>query len=67
MKKLTVIYDIECEICTRLRAWLEKQAKFCPMKFVSLQDPDLEGRFLGIGASDPGGIRFDRRVGAVRR
>jgi predicted DCC family thiol-disulfide oxidoreductase YuxK len=35
---LTVFYDVMCPVCVRCRGWLEGQAAFVPIGFVSSQD-----------------------------
>lgn len=53
MKWLTVLYDDHCGICSRLRAWLEKQHTFVPLRLVPLHTPDLPQRFPGVEAFKP--------------
>ena len=46
MRRLTVLYDQDCGICQRARAWLELQPKYVPLEFV----PAVEaaGRFPSL-------------------
>jgi predicted DCC family thiol-disulfide oxidoreductase YuxK len=53
MKRLHVLFDAKCELCRRVRFWLEGQQTFVPLAFVPLQAPDLEERFPGITALEP--------------
>ena len=53
MKRLTILFDAKCELCRRVRFWLENQSVFVPLAFVPLQAPDLEERFPGVTALDP--------------
>ena len=53
MKTLHVLYDSKCELCRRVRVWLQGQPAFVPLAFVPLQSPELEERFPGITALEP--------------
>jgi predicted DCC family thiol-disulfide oxidoreductase YuxK len=53
MKTLYVLYDAKCELCRRVRVWLQGQAPFVPLAFVPLQSADLEDRFPGVAALEP--------------
>ena len=53
MKTLYVLYDAKCELCRRVRVWLQGQPAFVPLAFVPLQSPDLDQRFPGITAMEP--------------
>ena len=53
MKTLYVLYDAKCELCRRVRVWLQGQPTFVPLAFVPLQSPELEERFPGITALEP--------------
>jgi predicted DCC family thiol-disulfide oxidoreductase YuxK len=53
MKRLFVLYDKECGLCRRLRAWLALKPTFVPFTFIPLQSPDLSLRFPGIEAFRP--------------
>ncbi len=35
MRHLTILYDSQCELCRRARAWLEGQQQFVPLRFVA--------------------------------
>ncbi|HMZ82505.1 MAG TPA: DCC1-like thiol-disulfide oxidoreductase family protein [Acidobacteriota bacterium] len=45
MKNLTVLYDINCELCTSIRTWLEKQPKYIEMLFVPAASEFARRRF----------------------
>lgn len=51
--KLFVLYDAECALCCRCRAWLERQPAHVALEFIPLQSPDLEARFPGVGEFRP--------------
>ncbi len=53
MKWLAVLYDDQCGICSRLRAWLEKQITFVPLRLVPLHTPDLPQMFPGVHCFNP--------------
>ena len=53
MKTLYVLFDAKCELCRRVRVWLQGQPPFVPLTFVPLQSPDLEERFPGVTAMEP--------------
>jgi predicted DCC family thiol-disulfide oxidoreductase YuxK len=53
MKRLYVLFDAKCELCRRVRFWLDKQQTFVPLAFVPLQAPDLEERFPGVTELEP--------------
>src|ERR1700728_2948613 len=52
MKQLTILYDRDCPVCRRCRAWLEAQPKFVPLEFLALQSENLARRFPGIEKLD---------------
>jgi predicted DCC family thiol-disulfide oxidoreductase YuxK len=51
---LNVIYDANCPLCRRCREWLLAQQAFITLVFTPLQALDLEDRFPGVGAYEPG-------------
>jgi predicted DCC family thiol-disulfide oxidoreductase YuxK len=53
MKWLAVIYDDHCGLCSRLRAWLERQYTMVPLRLVPLHGPELSLRFPGIEGFRP--------------
>jgi predicted DCC family thiol-disulfide oxidoreductase YuxK len=48
MNCLYVLYDAECALCQRCRAWLMRQEAFIELRFLPLQSPDIPRRFPGI-------------------
>lgn len=48
MNHLTVLYDPGCNLCTRARAWLERQPKFTPLYFVPAGSEEARARFAGL-------------------
>jgi predicted DCC family thiol-disulfide oxidoreductase YuxK len=67
---LTVVYDAECGLCTRVASWLQAQPKWIGMNLVpstSLSQlyPQLDARQLQeelIVVSDRGGVYFGSRA-----
>jgi predicted DCC family thiol-disulfide oxidoreductase YuxK len=53
MKTLYVLFDAKCELCRRVRVWLQGQPPFVPLTFVPLQSPEQEERFPGVSAMEP--------------
>lgn len=45
MRTLTVLYDAHCELCCRVRSWLENQAKYIDLKFVAAGSEEAHRRF----------------------
>jgi predicted DCC family thiol-disulfide oxidoreductase YuxK len=45
MKRLTVLYDANCELCRGARAWLAAQPKHVEMIYVPACSPDARARF----------------------
>ncbi len=50
MRSLTVLYDAQCEVCRRARAWLERQAQYVPLEFVAAGSDEARARFPGLDA-----------------
>jgi predicted DCC family thiol-disulfide oxidoreductase YuxK len=42
---LTVLYDLRCPLCRKLRAWLEGQATVVPIEFLAAASPEAVRRF----------------------
>lgn len=53
MKKLYILYDGECELCRRCRAWLGQQPAYVSLAFLPLQSPEAECRFPGLVGLQP--------------
>lgn len=53
MNTLYVLYDAECELCRRSKAWLARQPAYLRLEFIPYQAPDLDVAFPGIGAFRP--------------
>jgi predicted DCC family thiol-disulfide oxidoreductase YuxK len=45
MRALTVLYDVHCELCSRCRAWVEKEPKILAVEFVPAGSPEARARF----------------------
>ena len=54
MKKLYVLYDIECHLCGRISHWLSRQPAYVELQFIPLQSPEVTCRFPGIEQFQPG-------------
>lgn len=53
MKRLTVLYDGACQLCTSVQRWLRRQPQWVPLEFLSLHDPTVPRRFPGIERFQP--------------
>ena len=53
MKWLAVLYDDQCGICSHLRAWLEKQITFVPLRLIPLHASNLPQMFPGVASFNP--------------
>jgi predicted DCC family thiol-disulfide oxidoreductase YuxK len=64
MRRLTVLYDPDCEFCRRCRRWLETEPALVELEFLGRDTPVAEERFGRIEAgadelvivSDEGGV-----------
>jgi len=43
--QLTVLYDADCPLCCRFRAWLERQPLLVPVRFLAAGSPEARHRF----------------------
>ena len=48
MRRLTVLYDADCALCRRARAWLERQSQYVPLVFVAAGSEDARGMFPSL-------------------
>ena len=48
METLTVLYDARCELCRRVRAWLEVQPAYVRLEFVAAGSGEARRRFPGL-------------------
>jgi predicted DCC family thiol-disulfide oxidoreductase YuxK len=48
VKKLYVLYDAECALCQRCRAWLTRQRAYIELSFIPLQSTEVAWRFPGL-------------------
>ena len=53
IQRLTVLYDGECGLCTRLKQRLEDEPVWIELEFLALQSPLVLQRFPGIEAYEP--------------
>ena len=44
-RRLTVLYDARCSVCTRARDWLAHQEKYVPLSFVAAGSAEARQRF----------------------
>ncbi|MEV7792629.1 DCC1-like thiol-disulfide oxidoreductase family protein [Streptomyces sp. NPDC087512] len=53
VRRLTVLYDAECSLCTHVRDWLLRQPLLVPMELVPAASEEARRRFPGLdhGAS----------------
>ena len=45
METLTVLYDARCELCRRIRSWLERQPAYVQLDFVAAGSEEARRRF----------------------
>lgn len=45
MEQLTIIYDARCELCRRIRSWLEAQPAYVRLDFVAAGSDEARRRF----------------------
>ncbi|MET9493244.1 DCC1-like thiol-disulfide oxidoreductase family protein [Streptomyces sp. NPDC006552] len=48
VRRLTVLYDAECPLCTFARGWLARQRQLVPLEFVAAGSAEARGRFPGL-------------------
>ena len=48
MRRLTVLYDADCSLCRRARAWLERQSQFVPLVFVPAASEEARTLFPAL-------------------
>ncbi|WBO68900.1 thiol-disulfide oxidoreductase DCC family protein [Streptomyces camelliae] len=48
VRRLTVLYDAECALCTFLRDWLVRQPKLVPLEPVAAASQEARRRFPGL-------------------
>lgn len=45
VRRLTVVYDDDCELCCRCRNWLSVQPTHVPLEFLAADDPAARERY----------------------
>lgn len=45
---LTVLYDEQCALCRRCRAWLEHEKTFVPVGFLAMGSPEARDRYDAV-------------------
>ncbi|ANP56308.1 thiol-disulfide oxidoreductase DCC family protein [Streptomyces griseochromogenes] len=48
VRRLTVLYDAECTLCTHLRDWLVRQPQLVPLELVPAGSAEARGRYPGL-------------------
>ncbi|WP_327353911.1 thiol-disulfide oxidoreductase DCC family protein [Streptomyces sp. NBC_01304] len=48
VRRLTVLYDAECSLCTVVRKWLARQAQLVPLDLVPAGSDEARRRFPGL-------------------
>ena len=48
VRRLTVLYDAECSLCTFLRDWLVRQPQWVPLELVPAGSAEARRRFPGL-------------------
>ncbi|MDH6607784.1 putative DCC family thiol-disulfide oxidoreductase YuxK [Streptomyces sp. SAI-208] len=48
VRRLTVLYDAECSLCTFLRDWLVRQPQLVPLELVPAASEEARRRFPGL-------------------
>ncbi|CCK27931.1 hypothetical protein BN159_3552 [Streptomyces davaonensis JCM 4913] len=51
VRRLTVLYDAECSLCTFLRDWLVRQPQLVELEFVPAGSEETARRFPGLGST----------------
>src|SRR5215208_5860067 len=65
---LTVLYDARCDFCRSVRAWLEGQPKYVPLRFAAVGSERAQALFPALEhAATLGEITVVRSDGAVYR
>ena len=48
MQTLTVLYDARCQLCRRIRSWLEQQPAYVRLEFVAAGSDEARRRFPNL-------------------
>ncbi|MFF4736995.1 thiol-disulfide oxidoreductase DCC family protein [Streptomyces sp. NPDC001262] len=48
VRRLTVLYDAQCPLCTHLRNWLARQPQLVPLDLVPVGSEEARRRFPGL-------------------
>ena len=48
VRRLTVLYDADCSLCTFLRDWLVRQSQLVPLELVPASSEEARRRFPGL-------------------
>ncbi|MFI2759732.1 thiol-disulfide oxidoreductase DCC family protein [Streptomyces echinatus] len=52
VRRLTVLYDAECALCTHLRDWLARQSQLVPLELLPAGSAAARARFPRLGHAD---------------
>lgn len=52
VRRLTVLYDARCGLCSRARSWLESRPAFVALEFLPAGSPAARERFPRLDAAD---------------
>jgi predicted DCC family thiol-disulfide oxidoreductase YuxK len=53
MRRLTVLYDARCGLCSRARRWLERQPQLVPLELMAADSADARRRFPTLATAEP--------------
>src|SRR5262245_7262324 len=53
MRRLTVLYDARCGLCSTARRWLEGQRQIVPIEMLAADSIHARGRFPTLAAAEP--------------
>ena len=45
MKTLTILYDANCRLCCRIKAWLQNQSKYVDLDFIAAGSSEARERY----------------------
>jgi predicted DCC family thiol-disulfide oxidoreductase YuxK len=53
VRRLTVLYDARCGLCSTARRWLEGQRQIVPLELLPAASPEAHRRFPSLGTGEP--------------
>jgi predicted DCC family thiol-disulfide oxidoreductase YuxK len=48
MERLTILYDADCAVCLRCRAWMEGQPAYVALEFLGARSPEARRRYGAV-------------------